>query len=346
MTRDRSSATTRLVRALLGAPEPLLDRIVGGPPIEVDGRVLDRRVQAMIVAGERLGLSRASDSVAERRVNMRRQTALGMPVRRGVHVAGRSIPGPAGTIPVRLYRAFGGPATPPAIVYYHGGGWVVGDLDTHDACCRVIADVSGCMVVAVDYRLAPEHPFPAAVEDAIAAYRWTQENTAELGIATGRVGVMGDSAGGNLAAVVAQEVRGLDVPPPVAQGLVYPATDARMVERSHELFAEGFFLTRDDMEWYRGHYLPDPSDWSDPVASPLLREDLSELPSAMVVTAGFDPLRDEGNLYAARLRDAGIDVRWRCYDDMVHGFFGMGILPDGMALITEVCATMGELMTD
>jgi acetyl esterase len=344
MARDRTSFTTRLVRTLLAAPDPVIDRIIGGPPIEIDGRVLDRRVQAMIVAGERLGLSRSPMDVAGRRAGIRRQAALGMPVPQGVHVVDRRIPGPADTISVRVYRTFGGPAEPSAIAYYHGGGWAVGDLDTHDACCRLLATVSGCVVVAVDYRLAPEHRFPAAVEDCIAAYRWVHTHADELGTAAGRVGVMGDSAGGNLAAVVAQEARSLDVPPPVAQGLVYPATDFRMAERSHQLFAEGFFLSREDMEWYRELYVPDPSDWTNPVASPLLADDVSDVAPAMVVTAGFDPLRDEGDAYARRLRDAGVHVRWRCYDDMVHGFFGMGILPEGMAMITEVCTAMGDLM--
>lgn len=344
MGTDRTTAATRAVRRLLGLPEPLLDRAIGAPPVEVDGRVLDRRIQAMIAVGDRLGLSRSSSDVARRRADMRRMAALGMPVRTGVHVAGRVVPGPGGPLPVRLYRRLGGGAQVPAVVYFHGGGWVVGDLDTHDAVCRVLADVTGCLVVAVDYRLAPEHVFPAAVEDCVAAYRWVQTHADRLGVEPGRVGVMGDSAGGNLAAVVAQEARDLDVPPPVAQCLVYPATDARMDSRSLDLFAEGFFLSRADMEWFRGHYLPDPADWTNPVASPLLADDLSGLAPAVVVTAGFDPLRDEGDAYADRLRDAGVPVRWRCYDDMVHGFFGMGVLPEGMAVITEVCAAMGDLM--
>jgi acetyl esterase len=158
--------------------------------------------------------------------------------------------------------------------------------------------------------------------------------------------VMGDSAGGNLAAVIAQVTRDTDVPAPVAQCLVYPSTDALLRERSHELFADGFFLTRESIEWFRAQYLPDPADWTSPLASPIEQQDLSGLCPALVVTAGFDPLRDEGRRYAARLAEAGVAVRERCYDDMVHGFFGMGILPVGMGLAAEICLGMGELMHD
>jgi acetyl esterase len=153
---------------------------------------------------------------------------------------------------------------------------------------------------------------------------------------------MGDSAGGNLAAVVAQRCR--DEDPPVAQSLVYPATDAHLDSESHRLFAEGFFLTRQDMEWFRGHYLPEVATWDSPAASPLLADDVSGLAPALVVTAGFDPLRDEGAAYAERLEAAGVPCEYRCYDDLVHGFFGMGVLPDGVAIISEICAATGKLM--
>jgi len=258
-------------------------------------------------------------------------------------------------VPVRVYRRFGvgigRPGhRPAAIAYFHGGGWVVGDLDSHDASCRLIAAVTGCVVVAVDYRLAPEHPFPAAVEDSVAAYAWIQRNHGILGTAPGVVGVMGDSAGGNLAAVVAQETRPGrrsavdDVPPPVAQCLIYPALDARFVTESFRVMGDRFFLTREGMEAFRAHYVPDPADYGDVRASPALCEDLDGLAPAVVVTAGFDPLRDEGTAYAAALAGAGVAVEYRCYDDMVHGFFGMGVVPDCLALATEVCDAMGSLM--
>jgi acetyl esterase len=309
--------------------------------------VLNRRVQALIALSERLGLDSSADSSAEeRRESLRRAAALGMPLRQGIYVTERMVPGPAGQIPVRLYRRFGLPDGSPAIVYLHGGGWCAGDLSTHDGTCRLLADASECLVISVDYRLAPEHPFPAAVDDAVAAYRWVHDHAGELSIEQGRVGVMGDSAGGNLAAVIAQVTRETDVPAPVAQCLVYPSTDAKMREPSHRLFAEGFFLSKASMEWYRAQYLPDVSDWESPLASPIEQQDLSGVAPAIVVTAGFDPLRDEGKVYADRLADAGVPVRYRCYDDLVHGFFGMGVLPGGMEIATEICLGMGELMHD
>ncbi len=273
-----------------------------------------------------------------------------MPVRTDVHVAGRRIPGPEGApdLPVRVYRRFGvgvgrGPR-PAAITYFHGGGWVVGSLDSHDASCRLLAAVTGCVVVAVDYRLAPEHPFPAAVEDSLAAYSWVHGAHRELGTAEGAVAVMGDSAGGNLAAVVSLAGRDGLVPAPIAQGLVYPALDARLASPSVAEFADGFFLTREGMETYRGHYLPDRADWESWRASPLLAEDTRGVAPALVVTAGFDPLRDEGAAFARALEAADVDVEYRCYDDMVHGFFGMGVVPDCLALATEVCDAMGALV--
>lgn len=342
----RRSVPFRVLAALLAQPEHRLARLIGAPPVVLDGRMLNRSLQAMIVAGDRLGITATDDesTVDQRRADMRRTTKLGMPTWTSVHVNERRIAGPGGELALRVYRPLGLTGTPPAIVYLHGGGWVVGDLDTHDSCCRLLSIESRCVVVAVHYRLAPEHPFPAAVEDAVAAYRWVQTHSTDLSVAPGRVGVMGDSAGGNLAAVVAQLMRDTDVPSPVAQCLIYPATDAHMCDPSHDTFAEGFFLTKASIQWYRSHYLPDPDSWDSPLASPVLEADLSGVAPAIVVTAGFDPLRDEGRRYADRLVEAGVDTHYRCYDDMVHGFFGMGVLPGGVETIAEICASMGELM--
>jgi acetyl esterase len=275
--------------------------------------------------------------------------SVGMPSRTDVRVTDRIADLGDHLRPVRIYRPFGIVEPLPGIAYFHGGGWVTGDLDTHDGTCRLLAATARAVVVAVDYRLAPEAPFPAAVDDAVAGYTWVVEHAAEIGIRADRVGVMGDSAGGTLAAVAAQQLGGPDrsdeatVPPPAAQCLVYPATDARLGTRSHDLFAEGFFLSRVDIEWFRAQYLPDPSDYDDVRASPLLAEDLSGLAPAVVVTAGFDPLRDEGMAYADALASAGVPVTARCYDDMVHGFFGMGVLPGGLETATEICDAMGAL---
>ncbi len=352
---------TRILAAVLRHPETVLALTGDRKPVERDGRVLNRGIQAMLALADRFGRSvpgPSADADTPDPVRMRSQlrvsSRIAMPVRTDVHVEGRVIRGDEGTggIPVRVYRQFGtgvgpGPASlPPAIVYFHGGGWVVGGLETHDGTCRLLAATSRCLVVAVDYRLAPEHPFPAAVDDCMAAYAWVQRNAEELGIAAGRVGVMGDSAGGNLAAVVAQQTRdrGDGPPPPVAQGLVYPAVDSRLDTESLTSMAEGFFLTRGEMEFFRASYLPDRGDWEDPRASPLLADDLDGVAPALVVTAGFDPLRDDGANYAEALRKAGVEVEYRCYHDQIHGFMGMGILADSLALATEVGEAMGRLM--
>ncbi len=359
---ERWSLISRLLTWVLSRPGLVLGLTGSREEVALGGRVLHRGVQALIqlvdLLGRMTGSDRSDDPLGGREefVQLAR---LAMPVRTDVHVAGRHVPGPDGApeIAVRVYRRFGvGVGTtvdehrPSAIVFFHGGGWVVGDLDSHDASCRLLAAVTGCVVVAVDYRLAPEHPFPAAVEDCLAAYAWVQRNHEELGTAPGMVGVMGDSAGGNLAAVVALETRPgrsahvADVPPPVAQGLVYPATDARLDSPSIHALAEGFFLTKAGMETYRGLYLPDSGDWEDVRASPLLADDHAGVAPAVIVTAGFDPLRDDGFRYAEALQKAGVAVDYRCYDDQIHGFFAMGIIPDSLALAIETCDAMGRLM--
>ncbi len=235
-----------------------------------------------------------------------------------------SIPGPAGLLRARLYRSAAGSGALPAVVYFHGGGWIYGDLDTHDAVCRGIANQGFCAVVSVDYRLAPEHRFPAAVEDSVAATQWVAANAAALGIDAGRLAVAGDSAGGNLAAVVALTLRDKGGPPLAMQVLIYPVTDQAADAGSHLHFAEGYLLTREDMLWIREKYLRDERDAADWRASPLRASDLSRLPPAYVITAGFDPLRDEGNAYAERLTRAGVPVTLECFEGQVHGFLVMG----------------------
>lgn len=251
-------------------------------------------------------------------------------------------------IGLRLYRPLPAPPAPasaalsPALIYFHGGGWTTGDLDTHDRLCRRIAIATQAIVIAVDYALAPELPWPQAPHDCIATTRWVLRHAESLGINPTQIGVAGDSAGGNLAAVVAQVTLDDSVPPPTVQTLIYPAVEASLSKPSHALFAEGFGLTRSDMVWYRDMYLPDRSTWELPTVSPLLASSLDGLAPAVVATAGFDPLRDEGDAYAERLADADVPVRWRCYDDMIHGFFGMGVIPECLAMATEVARATGE----
>ncbi len=235
-------------------------------------------------------------------------------------VTDRTIPGPDGEIPVRIYRPSAG--TLPVVVFFHGGGWVIGDLESHDHCCRTISSKAGCVVVAVDYRLAPEAKFPAAVDDAWAATEWVVANASELDVDATKLAVAGDSAGGNLAAVVANMSRDVDHVEVIQQALIYPVTDGRCDRPSMRENAEGYFLTREAMDWFHGHYTNDDTDLDDPRYSPI-RADLTGAPPAVVVTAGYDPLRDQGNEYARALEAAGVEVDHCEYQGMFHGFFSM-----------------------
>lgn len=248
--------------------------------------------------------------------------------------------GPAGPIVMRAYR----PADCrreellPALVFFHGGGFVIGDLDTHDVLCRQLANGARCAVFSVDYRLAPEAPFPAAVEDCIAATRWIASQALALAVDAARIAVGGDSAGGNLAAVVALDARDNNGPGLCFQLLIYPATDQRCGFASHQRNGDGYLLTRHSIAYFRGHYLPRQAEWLDWRASPLLAENLAALPRAFVLTAGFDPLVDEGKAYAGRLAEANVEVAYREYADMIHGFilFG-GVLETANAAVAECC---------
>jgi acetyl esterase len=248
-----------------------------------------------------------------------------------------TILGPAGDIPARLYAKSSTTALP-GLVYYHGGGFVIGDLESHDALCRMFANRTGAVVVSVDYRLAPEHKYPAAADDAYAAAKWVHENAASLGIDASRIAVAGDSAGGNLAAVVAQMARDKGGPPLVFQLLIYPVTDYNFDTSSYSENAEGYFLTQDTMRWFWGHYLANEADGSQPYASPLRAPSLAGLPPAHVITAEFDPLRDEGNAYAERLREAGVPVTHKQYAGQIHAFLHMNeLIPAGREAV-ETCS--------
>lgn len=249
-----------------------------------------------------------------------------------------TIPGPAGQIPVRIYRPLAdGPL--PTVAFFHGGGWVIGDLDTHDLTCRTLAEESSAVVVSVDYRLAPEHRFPAAVEDALAAATWIAEHLEELG-GTTALGVAGDSAGGNLAAVVAQQLRGRVS----AQLLLYPATDVPGEYASRTDNAEGFFLDLRTMLWFMEQYVAPDTDLTDPLLSPLYG-DLHALAPAVVVVAELDPLRDEGLAYAAALEAAGVPVSVRRFDGLIHGFIDMGRHSKAaQAAVSETCELFRALL--
>lgn len=253
-----------------------------------------------------------------------------------------SIPGPAGEIPARLYVGLDAPAPPqPLLVYYHGGGWVIGDLETHDGVCRFLAELGGCRVLSIDYRLAPEHPFPAPVEDAIAAFEWAAANAEKVGADRARIAVGGDSAGGNLAAAVCLHARDAGGPRPAMQLLLYPPTDAMGGQASRETFAEGFLLTRDDMRWFEDHYIPDGCDHEDPRISMMRAKDVSGLPPAYVATAGFDPLRDEGETYARRMREAGVGVALQRHPGLIHGFANLtAVCPSARTAMLEAAGAL------
>ncbi len=315
----------RAARAASHLPARAKLRLSGRPQIRLDGQELDPEMQLTLALLDRRGDPGVETlPPAEGRILTRRQAEVfaGLEIRVG-GVRDITVPGPAGPIAARHYapaEAARGPH--PLLVFFHGGGFVIGDLETHDVACRLLCRHAGVHVLALDYRLAPEHPFPAAVEDCVAATRWALERgAAELGADPARVAVGGDSAGGNLAAVSCQSLAG-EQRTPAAQLLFYPTTEAGRTAGSAELFAEGFFLTRPQMDWFAHHYLGAGYDPDDPRISPM-RGQLTGLPPAIVVTAGFDPLRDEGEDYAHALRAAGVPTLLRRFPGLIHGFVNM-----------------------
>lgn len=251
-----------------------------------------------------------------------------------------SCPGPAGDIRLRVYTPVAGGSTAlPCLVFFHGGGWVIGDLDSHDALCRTLSNETGARVVAVDYRLAPEHKFPAAADDCYAATKWVEANASQLSIDANRIAVAGDSAGGNLAAVVCLMAK-KGGPQLVYQLLIYPVTQFKAETNSMNAFAQGFFLEKQAMTWFFDQYAPgtDPNDWR---VSPLAATDVSGVPKAYIVTAGFDPLKDEGKAYADKLNRAGVAAVYVDYPGMVHGFFNMsGMVPTAREAIADAAKAL------
>ena len=252
----------------------------------------------------------------------------------------RKIPGPAGQIPVRVYTPRGnGPFG--VLMFFHGGGWVIGNIETHDVLCRDLTDGAGCVTVSVDYRLAPEHKFPAAPDDCYAATKWVAENARALNVDANRIAVGGDSAGGNLAAVVSQMARDKGGPKIACQLLIYPATDcANETPSQREFTKDGYILSRGDMEWFYGHYLT-AKDKTNPYACPGVAKNLAGLPPAFVLTAEIDPLRDEGEAYAEALRKAGAKVKAKRYNGVCHGFVSMASMIDlGKQAVAECCTEL------
>jgi acetyl esterase/lipase len=311
--------------------------MTGGRAVTIDGNTLDPTLRLALAGQHALGINGiiVDDDTAASRAQLRELTAgLGGADIHGCDVRDISLPGPAGEIAARHYRPADG-ATHPLLVFYHGGGFVVGDLDTHDAVCRLTCRDADVAVLSIDYRLAPEHPAPAALDDAYAAFRWAHDHAAELGGVPGQVAVGGDSAGGNLAAGVALRARDDGGPAPILQWLLYPVTDSAAATRSRTLYGDGYLLTKHDIDWFTAQYVGRSQlDPTDPRVSPLRAPDLSGLPPALVAVAGFDPLHDEGEQFATALRDAGVVVDLRRMRSLTHGFINLFALGGGSATAT------------
>jgi acetyl esterase len=344
MTRDASAipdaagvtnAALRIgVKVVRWTPPWLKRLLAGGRRVTIDGNTLDTTLQ-LILATQRSaptgGLS-ATDDPEVARALVRNTNAL-MDSQVAVPTTDLTIPGPDGPLRARHYRPTAAGAAP-LLVFFHGGGFVVGDIESHDGLCRMICRDAAIHVLSVDYRLAPEHKAPAAVDDCVAAYQWALGHAAELGADPSRIGVGGDSAGGTLAALVALRSREEGIPQPRLQVLLYPVPDlsAEVQTRSRVLFSDGFFVNKLDSDWFRDLYLDGTGlAADDPRVSPLKAADLSGLAPALVITAGFDPVRDEGNEYAAALRSAGVTVDHRQFDALTHGFASMASFGGGSA---------------
>lgn len=329
-----------VLRSALALPAPV-QRVLAGRRVTADGQTLATDVQLMLRLQR---WSREPDAaslpLAEGRVRLLRHTVI----TGGRYPVGALRDLPVGGLGGRLYVPEGAVSPGPLLVFFHGGAFVYGDLDSHDPVCRFLVEHSGVRVLAVDYRLAPEHPFPAACDDAVAAYRWVIANAASLGADPDRLAVGGDSAGGNLAAVtaIAAAREGL---PLAFQLLIYPATEVGGSSESRRRFASGFYLTQQMMDLADASYLPDPATHDDPRAHPIAAVLPPGLAPAYVATAGFDPLRDEGEAYARRLADAGVGIELRRYADQIHGFVNMtGVSRSARAATGEVAAALGTAL--
>jgi acetyl esterase len=304
---------------------------------------LDTQVEALLEAAKKANVAELWQlSPHDARAEYRRRTER-LKIDVDIHrFEDRDIDGPGGSIPIRIYtpRELTSGEKLPVLVWFHGGGYVIGDLDTHDSACRALANETDCIVVAVDYRLAPENKFPAAVDDCFAAFRWVIKNAPTINADGARVAVGGDSAGGNLAAVVSILARNAGLPNIVFQLLIYPVTAPEPETKSHHAFAEGYLLTRKTITWFFTHYIRNSEDTKDFRYAPLEADDLSSLPPALVIVAGYDPLRDEGVEYAEALIHAGNGVRLSNYEGMVHGFYLMGGMVDASRRAISESAAM------
>ncbi len=337
------SLTRLMIRAALALPTPILRAFSGGAAEVRGGRTLDPRFQFLFHAAPP-SLSRSPGEVEDERIAAARgvalMTALAEP---GVITEDLSIEGPGGDLPVRIYRSSRVDPQAPMMVYAHGGGGVVGDLETSHAVCSLIAAISRGPVLSVAYRLAPEHRFPAGLEDMAAAWRWACDNAERYGARPGTAAVGGDSAGANFAAVLCQEMKRVGARQPALQLLICAPLNLASEAPSMALYGDGTFVTRARIQWARDHYLGAQADPADPRLSPALSEDLAGLAPAVIAAAGFDPVVDHGEAYARALKAAGVPVTYRCYDSLPHGFtaFG-GVVPAAQAAMRQIAGLVRE----
>lgn len=311
----------KLANLLCKTPDGVFNLLYLGRRDKKQGQVLNSKLQLMCRVSEKQTVPVEQETMENTRAQLDfLAIAFGGDEVHLPYVEDFTLPGPGGVLPVRLYKPSDTDTPLPVLVYFHGGGFIRGSIKSHDGVCRRLAKMGGFAVVSVEYRLAPEHPFPAAVDDAYAALRWVQEHGTTKGLDTAKIAIGGDSSGGNLAAVAVQDAKRNGTPQPVIQMLIYPITDAHFQTPSHTEFGMGYFLTTERMNWYRDSYLNSAQEQDDLRASPLLSNDMEGLAPALIITAGFDPLRDEGEDYARKLKDAGVPVGVVRFDGMTHSF--------------------------
>lgn len=326
-----------VLKTILSLPSPILRAMSGGGVVYRGGRTLDPRFQFFAHAAQKMPSMTSLPPDVAREASAKGLAAVSGPPEPGVRTESLSIDGPGGKIPLRAYRPADQDASAPLIVFAHFGGGVIGDLETCHAFCGILAKLARTAVLSVDYRLAPDHRFPAGLDDVLAAYRWGRDNAARFGALPGTAAIGGDSMGGNFAAIVPQEMRRLGEPQPALQLLIYPAVDVASETASMSTYADAYPLSRPIMDWFMGHYMGPDADPADPRLSPNKTEDLTALAPAVVITAGFDPLVDQGEAYAKRLQAAGVPVTYRCYDSLAHGFTAFtGAVPAADAACREV----------
>ena len=340
-----SDATQKaILKVILSLPSPILRALSGGGVVYKGGRTLDPRFQFFAHAARKLPPMSSLSPAEAVAGSARGLAAVQGPLEPGVRTESLSIEGPNGPIPCRAYRPELQDAGAPLIVYAHMGGGVIGDLETCHAFCSILARICRTAVISVDYRLAPDHKFPVGLEDVLAAYRWARDNTARFGAAPVPPAIGGDSMGGNFSAIVAQEMKRKGEPQPAVQILIYPAVDVASETPSMTTYADAYPLTRATMDWFMGHYMPADADPADPRLSPDKTADLSGLAPAVIATAGFDPLVDQGEAYAKRLQAAGAPVAYRCYDSLAHGFTAFtGAIPAADAACREIAGLVREM---